>query len=229
MLTLLGAILASVMSIATASAARYWDNYPFLGVPPGGVRSPCTGLNLLANHGVIPNSGLNVTFIPIYNAMIHGFNFGEDAASTFALDGISRFGKLRTPNSKVLSFDLNDTLVHNAGAARTYALEHDASVTRKDAYFSPHQDVPDPERIKLLFKHSSDGKSLNLLELSAFLKERRNESFSMNPTTPDTYDLESAYVFTPSLILDVLGGKGTSTISLSDAASFLINERVPGR
>ncbi|KIK65092.1 hypothetical protein GYMLUDRAFT_117100, partial [Collybiopsis luxurians FD-317 M1] len=37
-------------------------------------RAPCPGLNTLANHGYIPRSGRNITFIPLLRAIMEVYN-----------------------------------------------------------------------------------------------------------------------------------------------------------
>lgn len=88
------------------------------------VRSPCPGLNTLANHGFINHSGKNMTIPGLLVGLAEGMNMGADF--TVAIGGA---GLLSSPNPFGGSFDLNDLDQHN------FPIEHDASLSRGDAYF----------------------------------------------------------------------------------------------
>ncbi|KAJ6582149.1 Chloroperoxidase, partial [Mycena capillaripes] len=52
------------------------------------VRSPCPGLNTLANHGYIPRNGKNITIPMILNAASDAFNIDADTILPFAKFGL---------------------------------------------------------------------------------------------------------------------------------------------
>ncbi|KAL9087826.1 MAG: hypothetical protein Q9159_003423 [Coniocarpon cinnabarinum] len=91
---------------------------------PGDVRSPCPGLNACANHGFIPHSGRGNTYENLIPGLSQCFNMGEDF--TLAIGGA---GFLASPDPLLGSFDLDQLDQHN------FPIEHDASVSRDDAFF----------------------------------------------------------------------------------------------
>ncbi|KAK4188448.1 Chloroperoxidase [Podospora australis] len=95
--------------------------------PPGphDSRSPCPGLNSLANHGFLPRSGKNIDFAAFRFANKHGFNFAPDTLhDTFqaALD----FNFSTTGNRS--TFNLEDLKTHDT-------IEIDGSLSRNDFFF----------------------------------------------------------------------------------------------
>lgn len=93
---------------------------------PGDVRSPCPGLNSLANHGILPRDGKNITIPILIQALNDGFNTGADFATV-----IGGAGLLSVPdNPLATSFDLNNLDEHN------FPIEHDASLSRADYYLN---------------------------------------------------------------------------------------------
>jgi hypothetical protein len=88
------------------------------------VRSPCPGLNTLANHGFLHHDGRNMTLPHLLEGLAAGLNMGADFSVL-----IGGLGLLASPDPLGLAFDLNDLDQHN------FPIEHDASLSRKDAYF----------------------------------------------------------------------------------------------
>ncbi|KAJ6468630.1 Cloroperoxidase, partial [Mycena vitilis] len=84
-------------------------------------RSPCPGLNTLANHGYIPRDGRNFTIATLMNGTLAAFNL--DWAPILVA---AKFGVLA--RADVNSFDklsLDALDLHNL-------IEHDASISRND-------------------------------------------------------------------------------------------------
>ncbi|KAJ7286841.1 Cloroperoxidase, partial [Mycena rebaudengoi] len=95
------------------------DDHKWIAPEATDVRSPCPGLNTLANHGYLPRNGKNISIPMILEAVIEGFNVGPDAIIQAA-----KFG--------LLSGD--DPITLNLDALRLHNLiEHDASLSRGDA------------------------------------------------------------------------------------------------
>lgn len=88
-------------------------------------RSPCPGLNVLANHGWLPRSGKNIDLATVRSAVAGAYNYAPttfDEAFQMALD----VNVSTTRNSS--TFHLGDLRKHNAA-------EFDGSLSRNDAYF----------------------------------------------------------------------------------------------
>ncbi|KAJ7705604.1 Chloroperoxidase, partial [Mycena rosella] len=82
------------------------------------VRSPCPGLNTLANHGYLPRNGRNISVPMIMAAALDGFNVRSDSIIQAA-----KFGLLS--GNAFTTMDLDALQLHNL-------VEHDASISRGD-------------------------------------------------------------------------------------------------
>ena len=149
-----------------------WPEY----VPPkeGDSRSACPMLNAMANHGILPHDGKNISFKELNIKVRHTFNFAPSFCffvPKFAADFLHRSywtGK----------FDLADLSLHNA-------IEHDASLTREDAALVPDQGKPDMKLVQDLLKEASgtmpDGSPrLTIPDLSRALSKRRFDARASN-------------------------------------------------
>jgi hypothetical protein len=89
-------------------------------------RSPCPGLNALANHGYLPRDGKNIDYAMINKASQEAYNF----APGFYVDAVNmvfQFG-ISTTNRPNETFNLVDLARHDT-------IEADGSLTRNDIYF----------------------------------------------------------------------------------------------
>ncbi|EGZ05081.1 chloroperoxidase [Phytophthora sojae] len=94
-------------------------------------RSPCPGLNALANHGHIPRSGKNITHKTLGAALMSVFNFDSNLTqtllnqvpTTFSLDIISRHN--------VLEHDASLDLMNRSLDGKTLGVT-EVGETRKD-------------------------------------------------------------------------------------------------
>jgi hypothetical protein len=83
-------------------------------------------LNTLANHGILPHSGKNITQEITVNALIKGVNFTPDLGKF-----LFAFAKLTNPDQNATTFSLDQLGTHNI-------LEHDASLRLlENFYFEP--------------------------------------------------------------------------------------------
>lgn len=80
------------------------------------VRGPCPGLNTLANHGLLPRSGKNITQADLVTAMRQGVNQDESISVL-----LFRAAAQTNPAKDNVTFSLPDLGRHNI-------LEHDASL-----------------------------------------------------------------------------------------------------
>jgi len=101
-----------------ALATIDFENWHRPGV--GDVRGPCPCLNSLANHGIIPHSGKNLTIPVLVSALGEALNVSPEFATT-----ISFLGTLTAADPSRGAFDLTDLNNHNV-------FEHDASLSRQD-------------------------------------------------------------------------------------------------
>ncbi|KAH7073411.1 Chloroperoxidase [Paraphoma chrysanthemicola] len=109
-------LVLSALSLVRAEA-NFADWHP---PQDGQVRSPCPALNALANHGILPRDGYNLTTPIIVKALGEGLNVSAETATLLASTGLS---VSKDPASG--AFNLDDLDKHNA-------VEHDGSLSRKD-------------------------------------------------------------------------------------------------
>lgn len=149
-----------------------WPEY----IPPrqGDSRSACPMLNALANHGILPHDGKDILFRELSIKVRQSFNFAPTFcffASKYAADFMDR-------SYWTGSFNLAELSQHNA-------IEHDASLTRKDSALVPDQGKPDLELVHDLLKEASgvmpDGSPrLTTSDLSRALSKRRVDARKTN-------------------------------------------------
>ncbi|KAG8628359.1 hypothetical protein KVT40_004232 [Elsinoe batatas] len=98
--------------------------------PPGpyDARGPCPMLNALANHGILPRDGLNLTKHNTVKALTGALNFDVAFAETLWAGGAASNPE---PNADYF------TMLH---LRRHNVIEHDASLSRQDAYFGNNFD-----------------------------------------------------------------------------------------
>ena len=128
-----------------------------------------------ANHGILPHDGKNITFRDLNTAVRQTFNFAPSFCffvPKFSADFLNR-------SYWTDKFDLEELSKHNA-------IEHDASLTRRDVAQVPDQGKPDLQLVDELLG-AATGKDRNgevLLtkdDLSKALAKRRSEARAENP------------------------------------------------
>ncbi|KAI0301384.1 Cloroperoxidase [Russula brevipes] len=119
-----------------------WPAY----VPPrnGDSRCSCPALNALANHGILPRDGRNVSFREM-SARVHAtYNFSPSFSFY-----VSRYiANILNRPYMTGHFDLADIDVHNG-------IEHDASLVRRDAFHQFDQGMPDGPLVAALIKSAT--------------------------------------------------------------------------
>lgn len=95
-------------------------------------RSPCPMLNTLANHGYVARDGKNISLADLQDGFMAAINL-EPAFSV----GPFAVGVTASTTGRNDTLELHDLLKHNL-------IEHDVSLSRKDAYFGNALDF-DPE------------------------------------------------------------------------------------
>ncbi|KAL4891082.1 Chloroperoxidase [Aspergillus ambiguus] len=117
----------TILALATLGLA-FFDpaGHEFRAPGPFDSRSPCPGLNALANHGYLPRDGKNLDYEAINKAAQDAYNF-VPGFFTEAVQMVFDFNISTTdrPNETFHLFDL----------ARHDTIEADGSLTRNDIYF----------------------------------------------------------------------------------------------
>ncbi|KAK4148798.1 Cloroperoxidase [Chaetomidium leptoderma] len=91
---------------------------------PGSSRSPCPGLNAMANHGFLPRSGENIDLATLRAAVGDAYHY-EPAAADGPFNEAMSFNLTTTGNSS--TFNLADLAKHDA-------IEFDGSLSRNDFF-----------------------------------------------------------------------------------------------
>ncbi|KAJ7275950.1 Cloroperoxidase, partial [Mycena rebaudengoi] len=108
-------------AIASTSAIPWYSNnndHKWIAPSATDVRSPCPGLNTLANHGYLPRDGKKISIPMILKAASEGFNMAPELILSAA-----KLGLLSGPEPTTLNLDA--LKLHNL-------LESDASLSRGD-------------------------------------------------------------------------------------------------
>jgi len=188
-----------------------WPEY----TPPkeGDSRSACPMLNAMANHGILPHDGKNITFKELNVGIRHTFNFASSFCffvPKFAADFLNR----SYWNDR---FDLAELSLHGA-------IEHDASLTRQDAALVPDQGKPDLKLVHDLLKEATgtmpDGSPrLTIPDLSRALSKRRVDAKKTNKDYTEDFFHNAFGSSNSSTMLTLFGG------SISDLTPMLTEER----
>lgn len=121
--TLVVASTATLASAIPQNNIKPTDPHAWLPQSEGDFRGPCPMLNTLTNHGFLPRNGRNFTKHNVIKGLKDGLNFNEGLASLMWEQAI-----LANPEPNATFFTLEMLNVHNV-------LEHDASLSRADAFF----------------------------------------------------------------------------------------------
>ncbi|KAI1087167.1 Cloroperoxidase [Rostrohypoxylon terebratum] len=124
-------VLQIILGVASATYPTYPSSahnaapsgHPWIAPGPNDFRGPCPMLNTLANHGFLPHDGKNITQDVTVNALGSALNFNSSLATL-----MFQMATIANPEPNATFFTLDQLNVHNV-------LEHDASLTRSDAYF----------------------------------------------------------------------------------------------
>lgn len=88
------------------------------------VRSPCPGLNSLANHGFLPHDGKGMTIPILVKGLKDGLKVGADFATVIGTAGLLSV----QGHALATSFNLDDLDEHN------FSIEHGAILSRQEFY-----------------------------------------------------------------------------------------------
>lgn len=170
-----------VVPAGCPGAGGNWPEY----VPPkqGDSRSACPMINAMANHGILPHDGKNITFKQLNTVTRQTFNFAPSFCffvPRFAANFLNR----SYFNDK---FDLADLNLHSEKA-----IEHDASLTRHDAALQPDQGYPDQKLVDELLldvtgKLPDGSAQMTIPDLSRALSKRRADARKTNSSYSENF------------------------------------------
>jgi len=186
-----------------------WPKY----IPPtdNDSRCSCPALNALANHGILPRDGRNITFKELNQVVRNYYNF----APTFCWYVPNKIAGILGRDYQTGVFDLSDIDVHNG-------IEHDASFTRHDSHLMPDQSKPAPDLIEeLLASGTGANGSLTKNDLARFSAKRRVESRRTNGQYSMSFSHKLFGSSNASTLLTHFGG------DIETLRPFLLEERLP--
>ncbi|GAB9474352.1 Chloroperoxidase [Globisporangium polare] len=171
-------------------------------------RSPCPGLNSLANHGYLPRNGQNISHAVLTDAIMSVYNLGPDLAA---------FLVSQVPDP--ISLDYLST--HNL-------IEHDASLVHADAHFgNPPNEVSIPLVVDFLARADKDGR-IGIPEVGQTRKDRLASCLANNPECKfETIQSRTAFAEGAAFLSAMGGRRQNDTISVAHALSFLVLEMIP--
>ncbi|KAJ7574639.1 Cloroperoxidase [Mycena floridula] len=176
------------------------------------LRSPCPGLNTLANHGILPRSGRGLTVKNIVDASNIGYNVQIDVVGMPA-----KAGFLTSPDDEF--FTLADIRLHNN-------IEHDASVSRADFVTGDNFSFNETMYSAMVNVNPGldyyDPTSAGLVQ-----KQRLIESQATNPTLINTAKEFAIRTRESSLYLAVMGNSTTGVAPKKFVNIFFREERLP--
>ncbi|KAK3209816.1 hypothetical protein GRF29_44g758836 [Pseudopithomyces chartarum] len=174
--------------------------------PPtkGEVRSPCPGINVLANHDILPRSGKNLERQVVVDALSKWYNI-DVAISTGLFEMAVNF----SGHAGASSFDMVDIWIHHN--ATVNAIEGDASFST-------------------VWKQTRSfwqGKTIDVQEFGNAAQARYLTSNATNPTFyfPDVQNIGAAMAFMTSVLGDPVAG----TVPTRFVDDWIVNERLPAR
>lgn len=158
-----------------------WPEY--VAPKDGDSRSACPMINAMANHGILPHDGKNITFKQLNETIRQTFNFASSFCF-FVPNFSARFLNKSYFNDR---FDLADLNLHADNA-----IEHDASLTRQDAALVPDQGKPDLDLVHAFLKEASsktaDGRPLmTKADMSRALSKRRADARKTNKAYSESF------------------------------------------
>ncbi|KAF9519305.1 hypothetical protein BS47DRAFT_1324593 [Hydnum rufescens UP504] len=184
-------------------------------IPPKATdsRSPCPGLNAMANHGILPRDGRNITKGMFNKALEDTWNFAPTLTRNTTNASANLFGRS--------TLDLADLAGHNI-------IEHDASLLRHDAFFQPDQSVPARDLIESLLASASGPVTpehpkgqVTPGDLSRFFSLRLAQSKKNNPVFSISGSQRFFATSNASLIYDAVDG------DVATLETLLLEERFP--
>ncbi|EHK48623.1 uncharacterized protein TrAtP1_009602 [Trichoderma atroviride] len=123
-----------ISTLGSLASGFAMPNFPVKGhewIPAGpqDSRSPCPGINVLANHGYLPRNGKNIDLPTLQNAVAAAYNYApntfDDVFAQVQAMQLSTTGNIST-------FNLADVTKHGY-------MEFDGSLSRNDFYFGDAQ------------------------------------------------------------------------------------------
>jgi len=199
--------VAATQVAATPDAFQHW-----VGPKAGHVRGPCPFLNTFANHGFLPRSGKYITHKDLADGLFNSVNFDANISS-FLFD----FAVGTNPEPNSTWFSLDHLSRHNV-------LEHDASLSRVDAYLG-HADIFNQAAFDETLSYYGD--VLNVESGAAAIVARIKTCKATNPTYSLSSLGEAFILGETAAFISILGDAESLTAEKRFVEYLFQNERLP--
>ncbi|KAL6236530.1 hypothetical protein BDW75DRAFT_250069 [Aspergillus navahoensis] len=206
--------LMAVLGLSTASP-HYGTGDISLWIGPGAgdYRGPCPMMNTLANHNFLPHDGRNITRDKLINALGEALNFNASLASLMFDMAI-----VVNPEPNATWFTLDQLNQHNV-------LEHDASLSRTDAFFGNNHAFN--ASIFAETTHYWTNTTLTPLMLANSKIARQITSRAFNPTYTFTESTENFSLGEVAAPIVAFGDLSKGTVERELVEYFFQHERFP--
>ncbi|KAJ6588035.1 Chloroperoxidase [Mycena capillaripes] len=211
---------SSLIFISVLCSTKAWagsDSHSFMRANATDARSPCPGLNTLANHGYLPRNGRNFTITQLMDAALDAFNLNWDPILVAA-----KFGLLTRPDHG--SFDkmsLDTLTIHNM-------IEHDASISRNDWGDGSGDNLHFNETAFSTLANANPGKdTYDTTSAGSVQHERLAFSVATNPFLVNTQKEFRLRSRESALYLSIFGDPLTGVASKKFVQIFFREERLP--
>ncbi|KAI4858959.1 Cloroperoxidase [Hypoxylon rubiginosum] len=207
-LTTLQVVLGVTLAAAEAQCGHQWT-----APGPDDFRGPCPMLNTLANHGFLPHNGRNITKDITVNALSSALHFNKTLAAL-----MFEMALIANPAPNATFFTLDNLNVHNV-------LEHDASLSRSDAFFGNNhvfnETIFDETRVYWT------GPVLDANMLANGKVARQLNSKAFNPKYTFTSTMEQFSLGEVIAPIVAFGDLEAATVNRTLVEYFFRNERLP--
>lgn len=171
-------------------------------------RSPCPGLNTLANHGYLPRNGQNITRAVLTEGIMSVYNIGADLAAVLVS---------QVPET----FNLDLLSTHNF-------IEHDASLVHADAYYGRPPNEANLLLVADLLQRADSEGFVGVEAVGKTRKDRLATCLAENPECSFTAaQARTAFAEGAAFIAAMGAKRNNDTISVAHALSFLVLEKLP--
>ncbi|KAH4153790.1 hypothetical protein HBI81_217960 [Parastagonospora nodorum] len=189
------------------------NTHEWIASGPNDLRGPCPMLNTLANHGFLPHDGRNITKANAIAGLNGGLNFNGSLGALMWEQAI-----FANPEPNATFFTLEHLNVHNV-------LEHDASLTRTDAYFGNNHVFN--ETVYNASRQWWTDETVTAEQLAHSKLFRQIESRASNPCYKFTASTEEFSLGEVAAPIIAFGDMGAGTVDRALMEYFFENERLP--
>ncbi|OTA74612.1 hypothetical protein M434DRAFT_88515 [Hypoxylon sp. CO27-5] len=204
--------ISTILAISS-TAVNAQDDHPWKAPGPNDFRGPCPMLNTLANHGFLPHDGRNITKETTVNAMASALNFNTSLATL-----MFQMAVVVNPEPNATFFTLDQLNVHNI-------LEHDASLSRSDAFFGNNHVFNETIFNETKVYWTGPVLDRNMLANGKVARQLSSKAFNPNYTfTATMNDFSLGEVSAPIV---AFGDMEAATVNKTLVEYFFENERFP--